>query len=142
MWLLDFLPSWIFHLVVLIGVGGILASTVLKFIPFISNYNLPIQVGSVILLAFGLYMSGGIANQEKWEARIKELEAKIAVAEQQSITANVALEAKLKEKQQVIKQKEYIIQEKITKVKEQIDAECKVPQAAVDLLNEAAEARK
>ena len=142
MWLLDFLPSWIFHLVVLIGVGGILASTVLKFIPFISNYNLPIQVGSVILLAFGLYMSGRIANQEKWEARIKELEAKIAVAEQQSITANVALEAKLKEKQQVIKQKEYIIQEKITKVKEQIDAECKVPQAAVDLLNEAAEARK
>lgn len=142
MFLLDFLPSWIFHLVVLVGVGGILASTVLKFIPFISNYNLPIQVGSVILLAFGLYMSGGIANQEKWEARIKELEAKIAVAEQQSITANVALEAKLKEKQQVIKQKEYIIQEKITKVKEQIDAECKVPQAAVDLLNEAAEARK
>ena len=142
MFLLDFLPSWIFHLIVLVGVGGILASTVLKFIPFISNYNLPIQVGSVILLAFGLYMSGGIANQEKWEARIKELEAKIAVAEQQSITANVALEAKLKEKQQVIKQKEYIIQEKITKVKEQIDAECKVPQAAVDLLNEAAEARK
>lgn len=142
MFLLDFLPSWIFHLVVLVGVGGILASTVLKFIPFISNYNLPIQVGSVILLAFGLYMSGGIANQEKWEARIKELEAKIAVAEQQSITANVALEAKLKEKQQAIKQKEYIIQEKITKVKEQIDAECKVPQAAVDLLNEAAEARK
>jgi uncharacterized coiled-coil protein SlyX len=142
MWLLDFLPSWIFHLVVLIGVGGILASAVLKFIPFISNYKLPIQVGSVILLAFGLYMSGGIANQEKWEARIKELEAKIAVAEEQSKTANVVLEAKLKEKQQVIKQKEYIIQEKITKVKEQIDAECKVPQAAVDLLNEAAEARK
>ena len=142
MWLLDFLPSWIFHLITLAGIGGILASTVLKFIPFISNYKLPIQVGSVILLSFGLYMSGGIANQEKWESRIKELEAKIAVAEQQSITANVALEAKLKEKQQVIKQKEYIIQEKITQVKEQIDAECKVPQAAVDLLNEAAEARK
>jgi hypothetical protein len=142
MWLLDFLPSWIFHLITLAGIGGILASAVLKFIPFISNYKLPIQVGSVILLSFGLYMSGGIANQEKWEARIKELEAKIAVAEEQSKTANVALEAKLKEKQQVIKQKEYIIQEKITKVKEQIDAECKVPQAAVDLLNEAAEARK
>jgi hypothetical protein len=142
MWLIDFLPNFIFHLIVLIGIGGILASAVLKFIPFISNYKLPIQVGSVILLTFGLYMEGGISNQEKWEARVKELEAKIAVAEEQSKTANVALEAKLKEKQQVIKQKEYIIQEKITKVKEQIDAECKVPQAAVDLLNEAAEVRK
>jgi hypothetical protein len=142
MWLLDFLPNFIFHLIVLIGLGGILASTVLKFIPFISNYKLPIQVGSVILLTFGLYMEGGISNQEKWEARVKELEAKIAVAEEQSKTANVVLEAKLKENQQVIKQKEYIIQEKITKVKEQIDAQCKVPQAAVDLLNEAAEQPK
>ena len=140
--LLDFLPIWMFHLIVLIGVGGLLVSTVLKFIPFISNYNLPIQVASVILLAFGLYMSGGAANQEKWESRVKELEAKIAISEEQMKTANVALEAKLKEKHQIIQQKEYIIQEKITKVKEQIDAECKVPAAAVDLLNEAAEARK
>jgi hypothetical protein len=142
MWLIDFLPNFLFHLIVLIGVGGILASAVLNFIPFISNYKLPIQVGSVILLAFGLYMEGGISNQEKWEARVKELEAKVAISEEQSKTANVALEAKLKDTQQVIKQKEYIIQEKITKVKEQIDAECKVPQAAVDLLNEAAEVRK
>ena len=142
MWLLDFLPTWIFHLITLAGIGGILASTVLKFIPFISNYKLPIQVASVILLSFGLYMLGGAANQEKWEARVKELEAKIAVSEEQMRTANVALEAKLKEKHLVIQQKEYIIQEKITKVKEQIDAECKVPAAAVDLLNEAAEARK
>jgi hypothetical protein len=142
MWLIDFLPNFVFHLIVLIGIGGILASAVLNFIPFISNYKLPIQVGSVILLAFGLYMEGGISNQEKWEARVKELEAKVAISEEQSKTANVALEAKLKDTQQVIKQKEYIIQEKITKVKEQIDAECKVPQAAVDLLNEAAEVRK
>ena len=142
MWLLDFLPFWIFHLIVLVGIGGILASTVLKFIPFISNYNLPIQVGSIILLTFGVYMEGGISNQEKWEARVKELEARIAVSEEQMKTANVALEAKLKEKTQIIKQKEYIIQEKIVAVKEQIDAQCKVPQAAVDLLNEAAEERK
>lgn len=142
MWLLDFLPFWIFHLIVLIGIGGILASTVLKFIPFISNYNLPIQVGSIILLCFGIYMEGGISNQEKWEARVKELEAKVAIAEEQSKTANANLEAKIKEKTQIIKQKEYIIQEKIVKVKEQIDAMCQVPVEAIKLLNEAAEDRK
>lgn len=103
---------------------------------------MPIQVASIIILAFGVYMEGGISNQQKWEARVQELEAKIAVAEEQSKTANAKLEAKIKEKTQIIKQKEYIIQEKIVQVKEQIDAMCKVPQAAVDLLNEAAEARK
>ena len=142
MWLLDFLPFWIFHLIVLVGVGGILASMVLKFIPFISKYNLPLQVGSIILLSFGVYMEGGISNQEKWEARVKELEAKVAVAEEQSKTANAKLDAKLKEKALVIKQKEYIIQEKLVKIKDTIDAMCQVPAEAVQLLNEAAEERK
>ena len=142
MWMLDFLPFWIFHLIVLIGIGGILASVVLKFIPFISKYNLPLQVGSIILLSFGVYMEGGISNQEKWEARVKELEAKVAVAEEQSKTANAKLDAKLKEKALVIKQKEYIIQEKLVKIKDTIDAMCQVPAEAVQLLNEAAEERK
>jgi uncharacterized coiled-coil protein SlyX len=142
MWILDFLPSWIFHLIVVAGVGGILASTVLKFIPFISNYKLPIQVGSVILLAFGLYMEGGISNQEKWEARVKELEAKVAIAEEQSKTANVALSAAVKEKTQLVKQTQVVIQEKLVKVKEQIDATCTVSPDAIKLLNEAAELPK
>lgn len=142
MFLLDFLPTWIFHLIALAGIGGILASTVLKFIPFISNYRLPIQVGSVILLAFGLYMSGGAANQEKWEARVKELEAKVAVAEEQSKTANAELTSAIKEKKQVVKQAQVIIQEKIVKVKEEIDSNCKVSPEAIKLLNEAAELPK
>ena len=142
MWMLDFLPFWIFHLIVLIGIGGILASVVLKFIPFISKYNLPLQVGSIILLVFGVYMEGGIANQEKWEARVKELEAKVAVAEEQSKTANAKLDAKMKEKAKVIKEKEYIIKEKIVQVKEKIDAVCQIPIEAIQLLNEAAEERK
>lgn len=142
MWLLDFLPSWIFHLITLAGIGGILASVVLKFIPFISNYKLPIQVGSVILLSFGLYMSGGAANQEKWEARVKELEAKVAVAEEKSKTANAQLDSQVKQTKAAIKQQQVIIKEQIVKVKEQIDAECKVPQEAINILNQAAEWQK
>jgi uncharacterized coiled-coil protein SlyX len=87
-------------------------------------------------------MMGGSANQEKWEARVKELEAKVAIAEEQSKTANAKLDAKMKEKAKIIKEKEYIIQEKILKVKEQIDAKCEIPVEAIQLLNEAAEERK
>ena len=142
MWILDWLPGWIFTLITLAGAGAYLVTEVLGNIPFVAQYLRAIRAGAIVALAFGLYMMGGSANQEKWEARVKELEAKVAVAEEQSKTANAKLDAKMKEKAKVIKEKEYIIQEKIIKVKEQIDAKCEVPLEAVKLLNDAAEERK
>ena len=105
MWILDFLPGWIFTLITLAGAGAYLVTEVLGNIPFVAQYLRAIRVGAIVALAFGLYMMGGSANQEKWEARVKELEAKVAVAEEQSKTANAKLEAKLKEKAKVIKEK-------------------------------------
>ena len=142
MWILDFLPGWIFTLITLAGAGAYLVTEVLGNIPFVAQYLRAIRAGAIVALVFGVYMMGGSANQEKWEARVKELEAKVAVAEEQSKTANAKLDAKLKEKALVIKQKEYIIQEKLVKIKDTIDAMCQVPAEAVQLLNEAAEERK
>jgi hypothetical protein len=34
MWILKFLPDWIFYAILLAGVAGLVASVVLKFIPF------------------------------------------------------------------------------------------------------------
>ena len=142
MWILDFLPGWIFTLITLAGAGAYLVTEVLGNVPFVAQYLRAIRAGSIVALAFGLYMMGGSANQEKWEARVKELEAKVAIAEEQSKTANAKLDAKMKEKAKVIKEKEYIIQEKIVQVKEKIDAMCQIPVEAINLLNEAAEERK
>jgi hypothetical protein len=50
MWILDWLPFWVFHLVVLVGLAGLAASLVLKFVPFISTYRLPIQVAAIAIL--------------------------------------------------------------------------------------------
>jgi len=94
MWMLDFLPFWIFHLIVLVGIGGILASGVIKFIPFISTYKLPIQVASVILLVFGVYMEGGVSNQEKWEARVAEVKLEMAKKDAASSDATVKVVTK------------------------------------------------
>lgn len=142
MWILDFLPGWIFTLITLGGAGAYLVTEVLGNIPFVAQYLRAIRAGAVIALVFGVYMMGAAANQEKWEARVKELESKVAVAEEQSKTANAQLDAKLKEKAKIIKEKEYIIQEKIVKIKDTIDAMCTVPLEAIQLLNEAAETRK
>jgi len=142
MWILDFLPGWIFTLITLAGAGAYLVTEVLGNVPFVAQYLRAIRAGAIVALVFGVYMMGGSANQEKWEARVKELEAKVAVAEEQSKTANAKLDAKMKEKAKVIKEKEYIIQEKLVKIKDTIDAMCTVPAEAVKLLNEAAEERK
>ena len=68
MWILDFLPGWIFTLITLAGAGAYLVTEVLSNIPFVALYLRAIRVGSIIALAFGLYMMGASANQEKWEA--------------------------------------------------------------------------
>lgn len=138
MWLLDFLPFWIFHLVVLAGIGGILASTVLKFIPFISNYKLPIQVGSAILLAFGLYMEGGVSNQEKWEARVAEVKLEMAKKDAASAEATTKVVTKYVTVDRIVKEKGDAILKEVPKfISEDADAQCVVPNGFV-LLHDSA----
>lgn len=142
MWILDWLPSWIFTLLTVAGLAAFLVTEFLNNLPFVAQYLKAIRVGAIAALVVGLYMMGGAANQEKWEARVKELESKVAISEQQSKTANAELEASIKEKKNLVKQQQVIIQEKIVKVAEKIDAECKVPAEAIELLNQAAEQPK
>lgn len=138
MWILDWLPFWIFHLIVLAGIVGLLAAQFLRFIPLVSQYTLVIKVASIIILVFGVYMEGGISNQKKWEARVKELEAKVAIAEQQSKESNIKLDSVVKEKTKVIKEIQLVIQDRIVKDASKIDAECKVAPEVISILNQAA----
>jgi translation elongation factor EF-Tu-like GTPase len=98
MWLMNFLPNWIFHAILLAGVLGLVASFVLKFIPFISTYAFPIQVVSILLVVTGVWFEGAISNQAAWEARVKEMEAKVADAEAKSSEANVQIVTKIVKK--------------------------------------------
>ena len=139
MWILDFLPGWIFTLITLAGAGAYLVTEVLGNIPFVAQYLRAIRVGAIVALAFGLYMMGGSANQEKWEARVKELEAKVAVAEEKSKVVNEKIVVKYKDRIVKVKEIQTVIQEKIKVVKEKIDAQCIVPIEAIKLLNDSAE---
>lgn len=137
MFLIDFLPFWIFHTLFLAGVAGLLASQFLDF-PFISQYKLPVQIVSIVVLVVSVYFEGGISNQEKWEKRVSELETKVAVAEEKSKAANIEVASLVKEKEQLVKQKQIIIQDRIVKQAAIIDANCTVPVEAIQILNEAA----
>jgi hypothetical protein len=138
MWLLKFLPDWIFYAVLLIGLAGLASSFVLKFVPMVKQYQLPIQAISGILIVFGVYMAGAISNEAAWQARVTELQIKIARAEVQSAEANGQLTTKLLRKEQEIVQAQQLLKTRIQQNAVQMDAVCSVPRTAIDILNDAA----
>jgi hypothetical protein len=142
MWLLDWLPSWIFHLVVLAGIAGLLVAQFIKFIPLVTQYRLPIQIGSILALTIGLYMEGGISNQEKWEARVKEVQEKVAAAEVKSKEENVRIEKKVVTKIEVVRERGDDIVKYIDREITKYDNTCVIPKEFVKAHNDAAEAPK
>ena len=102
MWLMNFLPNWIFHAILLAGVLGLIASLVLKFIPFINTYKLPVQVLSILLIVTGVWFEGAISNQAEWEARVAEMQVKVAEAEAKSSEANVQIVTKVVKKTKLV----------------------------------------
>lgn len=142
MWILNFLPFWFFHLITLLGVVGLVAGFVLGMIPFIAKYKLPIQIFSLLLLVFGIYMEGAISNEEKWQALVKEMEAKVALAEEKSKNANSKIEYKFLDKVKLVEKTQVVIQEKIKEVEKVIDAKCEIDPSVISILNEAAKAPK
>jgi len=147
-WILSFIPDWFWTLVLIFGILGTLASWVLKFIPFIATYRLPIQVASIIALVVGVYFQGVIANEAKWQGKIAELQQKVAEAEVKSKETNIVVQEKIVTKTKVIKEKgkdivnyidrEVVKKEEIIKYIEQ----CPVPKEIIDLHNQAAELNK
>ena len=80
MWILNWVPDFVFRLMLLIGILAIGASFVLSFIPFVSQYKLPIQVAGIILTVVAVWYEGGIAKDAEYRARIAAMELKIAPA--------------------------------------------------------------
>lgn len=127
MWVLDWLPFWIFHLAVVLGIAGIIVSIAFKFVPFISQYTLPLQIISIIVLVFGVYMEGGISNQEKWEAKVAEVKLEMAKKETASAEVTTKVITKYITKLEVVKEKgNDIIKQVPIYITKADDAQCAV----------------
>ena len=148
MWILSILPDAAIHIIFGLGILGTLAGFVLGFIPFVKTYKLAIQVISLLVLVFGVYLEGGLADYKEWELRVKEMETKVAQAEAQSANKNVEIQEKIVEKTKVIREKgreviKYIDKE-VVKKEEVIKyiENCPVPKEIIDLHNQATELNK
>lgn len=140
MWILKFLPDWIFYVIFLVGVIGFAATYLFKYIPvpFIYMYRKPIQIGSVLAIIFGTFMSGAIYDNEAWEARVKEIEAKVAKAEEQSKQENEKINDKVEKVKEKIVQKQVVVKQYIDREIVKYDNTCVIPKEFVEVHNKAA----
>ena len=138
MWILQFLPNWIFYLTLIAGIAALLITHFVKVLP---NAQL-IKLASVATVLASIYMIGAISNNDAWLAKIKDLEVKVAEAEAKSATLNTDIVQKTVTKTQVVKQRGQDIIKYVDREVVKYDTTCVIPKEFVLIHNRAAEAPK
>ena len=134
MFLISFLPDWIFYALLLLSVIGTFAGSFLSNIPFIATYAKPIKYGSIGVLLFSIYMIGGISNEAGWQKRVLEQQAEIAQLKQKEAEVSTKVVTKYIDKITVVKEKNNEIAKYINT---NSDAKCELP-VSFSVLHDAA----
>ena len=144
---MSFVPdSFLLYVINTILVAGAVGSfltffalnRILRWFPAIAPYYLILQIVSAVLLVGGIYFKGGYSVEMAWREKVKEAEAKVAVAEEQSKELNTKLEQERKKKQQVKIEYYNTVKTEIKEVEKVINAKCEIDPQVNELLNKAA----
>lgn len=140
MWILKFLPDWIFYVLFFVGIVGLAVTYLLRFIPIpaLYVYRTPIQLFSILLVAFGTFMSGAIWNEDAWKARVAQLEKEAAEASAKAGQVTVETVTKYVDRTKVIREKGEQIVRVIDREVVKYNDVCKMPEEVIRIHNEAA----
>jgi hypothetical protein len=147
MWQLAFLwnlvPTWLITIIVngliVVGLVGVSAAWIARWVPYFNLYRGPIQLVGIVCLLLGVYFKGGADVERSWRERVAEIEARVAIAEKQSIEANKKLSDQLQQNKKLTQEVKNANQASIRANAEKINAECRVPDVAIELLNSASQ---
>jgi hypothetical protein len=98
-WMLSFLPDWFWTVLLISSIAAVLLSR------FFLTYKLPMKIVGSICLVLSVWMLGAASNEAKWEAKVKELEAKLLIAEEESKKINTEIVEKVVTKTKVVQGK-------------------------------------
>jgi len=135
MWLLSFVPDWIFYGLALASFIALVAATFFKVIPFIGKYALPIQLLSFVALLLSVFLCGGLANEAAWQLKVAKTNAEIAELKAKSEKVSTKVVTKYIDRIQVVKEKGNEI---VKYVNKESDAKCELPNSFVVLHDAAA----
>jgi hypothetical protein len=128
MWLLAFIPHWVYYITLIIGVGASL----------INSRNS--HIIGLVLVASSCWLLGGFNTEKIWQARVAKMEAKVAEAEAEAANANQQVVVQVVTRTKLVKEKTKANVEYITKyVTQDLDSNCTITNAAVMLNNSASQ---
>ena len=134
----DSVFAWITTIIFFGGVLAYILSKLVSIIPFIGRYKIAVELGSIVAMILGAYFFCGVV----YRAQVADLKEKVRISEEKSRQANADLSVVIKDKNKVVREKQIVIQEKIIRDTAKIDAECRVPPEAINILNESAKTPK
>jgi hypothetical protein len=139
MLLLHFLPDWLltWFITGILTAGAVLtaASYLTRWLPFIQPYRALAQAVGVVLLVLGVYFKGGESAERAWRERVAEQQQRIKIAEARSQEANRLLDEEIKKSKQLTEKVKDATKQSIQANAKQINAECRVPDVAIQLHN-------
>ena len=142
MWILHFLPDsvilWFTNILLLTGIGAVVAGLFAHRIPLIWQYQMPFRIAGILLLTAGVYFRGGYSVEMTWRERVAEVEAQLKEAEQRSNELNDQLSDLAKKKTQIIRGRTEYITQYIDQNLKRYDNQCRIPQEFVKAHNDAA----
>ena len=160
-WMLGLIPEWLWTTLLVGSIAGLLAAVVLKRIPFISQYRFPIQAISFVSLLASIWFISANSTNAVWEAKIRDLEDKVKLAEEAANNKNVEIQEKIITKTKVITEKskdiiKYVDRWNTKEVIKEVEGperirreevikyieNCPVPKEMIDIHNTATEMNK
>lgn len=139
MWILSFLPDWIFHAITLAGIVGIVISSFFAvLIPMHLRFIVRIVV--LLVLTLGVFMEGAMWNGAAWAVKIAEMEKEIAELETKSGKVTIKVVTKYVEKSNKTKETgDENTAKTDTIISDTSNNNCIIPVGAVRLHNAAAD---
>lgn len=141
-WMLSLIPdallNWIYWGIIAVGLTGLFAGWVGKFIPFYGKYAGVLKPIGIAVLVLGVWLRGGYDTEMMWRAKVDEAEAKVAKAEEASNDLNKKLNEERAKKQKVRVEYYNTVKTQIKEVAKEINADCKLDPKVNELINKAA----
>lgn len=140
MWILNWLPDWIFWATLLLALAAFVITYFLRFIPLpvFWTYKVPIQILSVLTIVFSVYMLGAQANEQAWQLKVKQAETRAEKAEALAQQKNVEIVEKVIYKDRIIRQQTEAAVKYIDREIVKYNTRCEIPEEFTQTHNQAA----
>lgn len=137
-WILTFVPTFVFHLALIVGVVGLFVAAFLGAFPIIKQYKLPIQLIALVLTIGAVFFQGALAYKHSVAVEVAELKLRLQKAETKSIQTNTEIVEKIVTDTQVIREKGKTITEYVDREIVKYDNFCELPAEVINAHNMAA----